>query len=301
MKKRMYSFLILMLVSSLAVGSWGAYLKYVRFPELDIDTGESIFSLPFVLHADPELKYTVRTRTEQLHRPEPVTNPTETQPPTTSLPPETAVPTTLATLPPETEAEKAPVDESWFDNALFIGESRTLGMMGTARLGKADYFCAASLTVYGVMDIKCADTGFSNQTLESLLSSKSYQKIFIHLGINELGGNLDSMIAQYRNLIGLIREKQPDAAIILQAVLAVSRDYARNPVFSPESIRDLNARIEALAAEEGLVYLDVNPLLCDPEGYLLPELTFDGCHLYGDGYAQWAQWLLEQASSLDIP
>lgn len=304
MKKRMYCFLSLLLISSLLVGFWGAWLKYDRLRKLEIETGESIFALPFVLMVDPQLKYEVTSRTEQLLHP---TQTTETEAPTETetLPVETVPPTTVTT-PPETEPAKTEpadilLDESWFDDALFIGESRTAGLQSMARLGNADYFCASSLTVYGVLDIQCSDNNFGEQTLRSLLSSRTYGKIYIHLGINELGGDLDSMIRQYQRLIDVIREKQPQACIILQAVLAVSRDYSRNPVFSAESIRDLNARIEALAVDDQFRFIDVNPFFGDEEGYLRPELTYDGCHLYGSGYEQWKQWLLENAALLDIP
>ena len=306
MKKRMYVLLILLLVSSLLVGAWGAYLKYERFRALDMETQESIFSLPFVLMADPQLQYTVKNRTEQLMNPTMPTVPTETQAPTETLPPETVPPTTVVTIPPttepvETEPAYIPVDESWFDDALFIGDSRTLGLKGMGRLGNADYFCAGSLTVFGVLDIRCDDLNFGKQTLESLLSSKTYGKIYIHLGINELGVDMDDIIAQYQRLIDLIREKQPDAYIILQAVMAVSRGYATTPRFAIENINELNARIEALAVDEHFRFIDVNEWLGDEEGYLRSEMTFDGCHLYGSGYEEWGQWLLENAGWLGIP
>lgn len=306
MKKRMYVLLILLLVSSLLVGSWGAYLKYERFRALDMETQESIFALPFVLMADPQLQYTVKNRTEQLMNPTEPTVSVETQAPTETLPPETVPPTTVVTIPPttepvETEPAYIPVDESWFDDALFIGESRTAGLQSMGRLGNADYFCATSLTVFGVLDIRCDDLHFGKQTLGSLLSSKTYGKIYIHLGINELGGNNDDIIAQYQRLIDLIREKQPDAYIILQAVMAVSRSYASNPRFAVENVNALNARIEALAVDDHFRFIDVNEWLGDEEGYLRSEMTFDGCHLYGSGYEEWAQWLLENAGWLGIP
>ncbi len=306
MKKRMYSFLILMLVSSLAVGSWGAYLKYEVFGQLGIETQESIFSLPFVMMADHQLQYTVSSRTEQLRNPTEPSLPAQTQAPPETLPPEAVPPTTIVTVPPETEPVETgpvyvPVDESWFDDALFIGESRIVGLQGMGRLGNADYFCAGSLTVFGVLDIRCEDLHFGKQTLESLLSSKTYGKVYIHLGINELGGNMDDIIAQYQRLIDLIREKQPDAYIILQAVMAVSRSYAGNPRFSIENVNALNARIEALAVDDHFRFIDVNAWLGDEDGYLRPEMTFDGCHLYGSGYEEWGQWLLENAGWLGIP
>ena len=159
MKKRMYVLLILLLVSSLLVGSWGAYLKYERFCALDIETQESIFALPFVLMADPQLQYTVKNRTEQLMNPTEPTVPVETQVPTETLPPETVPPVTVVTIPPTTEPVETgpvyvPVDESWFDAALFIGESRTAGLHSMGRLGNAEYFSASSLSVLGVLDMR---------------------------------------------------------------------------------------------------------------------------------------------------
>jgi lysophospholipase L1-like esterase len=271
-----------------------------------METQESIFALPFVLMADPQLQYTVKNRTEQLMNPTEPTVPVETQVPTETLPPETVPPVTVVTIPPTTEPVETgpvyvPVDESWFDDALFIGESRTAGLQSMGRLGNADYFCATSLTVFGVLDIRCDDLHFGKQTLGSLLSSKTYGKIYIHLGINELGGNNDDIIAQYQRLIDLIREKQPDAYIILQAVMAVSRSYASNPRFAVENVNALNARIEALAVDDHFRFIDVNEWLGDEEGYLRSEMTFDGCHLYGSGYEEWAQWLLENAGWLGIP
>ena len=68
-----------------------------------------------------------------------------------------------------------------------------------------------------------------------------------------------------------------------------------------ENVNALNARIEALAVDDHFRFIDVNEWLGDEEGYLRSEMTFDGCHLYGSGYEEWAQWLLENAGWLGIP
>ena len=216
---------------------------------------------------------------------------------------ETAAPTTVppTTVPPTTEPVQPVPDESWFDDALFIGESRTAGLQGYGRLGKADYFCGEGLTVYGVMAIQTSDVNFTEQTLTDLFSQRQYGKIYIHLGINELGGNLDSYVARYQKLIEEIHQLQPDARIILQSVLALGDGYSTKACFSRESIRDINNRIQVLAEENGLHFSDVNQIMTNEEGYLIEEVTFDGCHLYPENYEQWAQWLLEEAASLNIP
>lgn len=220
--------------------------------------------------------------------------PVETVPPTT-VPPTTVPPTTVppTTVPPTT----VPVpDVSWFDDALFIGESRTAGLKVYGRLGNADYFCGEGLTVYGVLAVEASDVNFAEQSLRSLFARKQYGKIYIHLGINELGGNLNSYVAQYQSVIDEIRRLQPDAQIILQSVLALTGNYSTKPAFSRESIQDINSRIQTLAEENGLYFSDVNQIMTDDEGYLLSERTFDGCHLTPEGYEIWAQWLVEEAS-----
>ena len=218
-----------------------------------------------------------------------------TVPPTT-VPPTTVPPTTMATEPP-TEPS---IDESWFDDALFIGESRTAGLQGYGRLGNADYFCGEGLTVYGVMAIQASDENFTEQSLAGLFSQKQYGKIYIHLGINELGGNLDSYVVRYQKLIDEIRQLQPEACIILQSVLALGEGYSTKSWFSRESIQDINNRIRTLAEANGLHFSDVNQIMTNEEGYLIEEFTFDGCHLYPASYEKWAQWLLEEAKALPI-
>lgn len=226
--------------------------------------------------------------------------PTEvTKPATTTatVPPTTVPPTTVL---PTTEPTEPVVDESWFDDALFIGESRTAGLRGYGRLGNADYFCGEGLTVYGVMGIKASDTNFTEQTLTSLFSQRQYGKIYIHLGINELGGNLDRFVVQYQKIIDEIRQFQPDARIILQSVLALGDGYSSKSWFSRERIHDINNRIRNLAEENGLHFSDVNQIMTNEEGYLIEERTFDGCHLYPASYEKWAQWLLDEAATLNI-
>ena len=223
----------------------------------------------------------------------------ETAPPTT-VPPTTIPPTTVPPTTAPTEPTVSVPDESWFDDALFIGESRTAGLKVYGRLGKADYFCGEGLTVYGVLGVSASDWNFGEQSLQSLFSRKQYGKIYIHLGINELGGNLDSYINQYRKVIDSIQQMQPDACIILQSVLSLGDGYSSRSCFSAESIQDINDRIRALAEEKGLHFSDVNQIMTDETGYLIEGLSFDDCHLNPESYELWAQWLLEEAYEIEI-
>ena len=315
MKKHRFFLLSILIVSSLLVGCAGGWLKYSLFPKLGLETEESVMSLPFVLMADEIMAYNVTSRLEKLNQPtEPAPETTEaptettagtTEPSTEALTePETqetteeTQPTTIETVPetePETEPVYAAVDESWFDDVLFIGDSRTVGLRDTARLGKADYFCAGSMSVFTATTWTCTDTDFYKQKLETVLDNNTYGKVYIHLGLNELGNNMDDIMTKYRELVELVQQKQPDAAVILQAVMSVTQGKATDPKFSLNNIQTINARIQELAVEKDLIFSDVNTWCADENGYLRLDIAYDGAHLYGFGYIEWAEWIQEDA------
>lgn len=298
---------ILLVVSVLIFAATGAYLKYDLFATLQMDTTENIITLPFVLLTDEQLAFRFSTRLDAYRNP---TEPTEEPSQPTTLPTqpqETEVPVASEETEPEptetepTEPPYVELDESWFDDALFIGESRVACMRNAARLGNADYFCASSETVFSILKLETADRDFNKQTLKSLLSRKQYGKIIIHLGINECSNYPDDFAAQYQNIINLIRSLQPDAYIILHSIMPVTKGYISEPRLLPENIAIYNERIQSLVADEKMRYIDVSQWCADEEGYLLPELTKDGCHPHTEGNLLWAQWIKEACGWLQIP
>ena len=63
-----------------------------------------------------------------------------------------------------------------------------------------------------------------------------------------------------------------------------------------ERIREANAAVEALAAQRGHRYIDVNSPLTDDQGRLKAEYTIEGMHIYEEGYR--AIWPLVKAAVL---
>ena len=87
------------------------------------------------------------------------------------------------------------VDESYFDDALFIGDSRTVGLRDYTDLSEhADFFCETSLTIYKVLEEDFKNMG----TVKEALENKDYGKIYIMVGINELGrGTTEDFMGKY--------------------------------------------------------------------------------------------------------
>lgn len=198
---------------------------------------------------------------------------------------------------------------SYFNDAVFLGDSRTLGISDYAGLDEADFYCDSGMMLFKLLapeGVTYQKTG-KKEDLNQVLQQKQYGKVYIMLGMNELGyGNTEMYLEQYRKVVDQIREWQPDAIIYIMANLHVSRDK-NNPEteFNNININDKNAASASLANGIDIFYLDANPLFTDEEGYLNADWTFDGVHLYAQHYDVWREFLLEHAveskvSSRDI-
>lgn len=201
----------------------------------------------------------------------------------------------------ETEGTEAPqfvtVDESYFDDALFIGDSRTVGLYEYAGLEeRADFFCKTSLTIWTVLEkpIVKNEEGKSI-TVEEALQEKRYGKIYLMLGINELGrGNTELFMEQYKKVVERIRELQPDAVLFVEGIMRVAGEKSStDPIFNNANINERNENIARLANNKDIFYIDVNEAVCDEFGDLVAEYTFDQIHLKAAYYELWKQFLLE--------
>lgn len=187
-------------------------------------------------------------------------------------------------------------NDSYFNDAAFMGDSRTLGISDYAGFEQADFFCDNGMTIFKLLE----DAGVTYQKtgekvdLKEMLQEKHYGKIYIMLGMNELGyGNTTMYMRQYLKVLRQIREWQPDAVIFIMANLHVSQE--KNDMGSEFNNVNINAKNVAsarLANGRDIFYLDSNPLFTDEDGYLQAELTFDGVHLYAQHYDKWREFLL---------
>lgn len=309
MNKRNNALLWMLVATAVLVAALGCYLKYAVLNPLGLYQQENPVAVPFLLMADEEVKYKLQNLqqveipavTENQEETAPAESEAATEAAATEAPEETEAPTEPPVVETEPEVVPIEIDESWFDDALFVGDSRTVGLSTYGRLGDAHYFAEVGMTVYNARSVKKSSTNYSKTNLAGLLSKYEYGKIYIHLGLNEIMTDWDQLFTRYQELIDLIREKQPDAVIILQGIMTVTEKKANSAsYFSLESIHAFNERVKSMAVGDQMRYLDVNEWIADENGYLSSEISKDGCHLYGTGYQSWSQWYLDTAATLGI-
>ena len=186
--------------------------------------------------------------------------------------------------------------EDYFSDALFIGDSRTVGLSDYSPLPGADYFSNIGMSVYSVMSAKVPVGDLGSVTLEELLSARTYGKIYLMLGINELGYGRNATVERYGELVSFLRERQPDALLFLEANLHVTATRsAEDEIINNPAINDFNTRISAFADNTGIFYIDINEAFDDAYGNLRTDYTFDDAHLLAEHYETWNNWLKTKA------
>lgn len=94
----------------------------------------------------------------------------------------------------------------------------------------------------------------------------------------------EDIVRAIGDIIAVVREKQPQATIILNALLA----HGSAPD-DPDEIkkREVNAEIRKFADGKRVVWLNFRDALCGPDGCMLERYRCDNAHLNGEGYTVW--------------
>lgn len=197
----------------------------------------------------------------------------------------------------EEKKELKPLDID-LTKTLFIGDSRTVGLMEYSKMNEPDYFCNVGMSVFNVMKKTVSVPNVGKITLNNLLESQKYQTIFIMLGINELGYELNSITSKYEEVVNLIKNKLPNSDIIILGNLHVTQARSnKDKIFNNERINILNKELSNLVDDKQVFYIDTNYLF-DVDGALDSKKTFDNIHLYGSYYEEWGNWIVGEARKL---
>lgn len=121
-------------------------------------------------------------------------------------------------------------------------------------------------------------------------------KIFLMCGANDVSHDLsaDSIASAVEGLVDRIINESPSTRLYLQSMLPINNSFGRYKKMTGKEqvIRDINTRLEAMAARKGITWINLYPLLADADGNLRADLTNDGLHLLGPAYLIWRDAVL---------
>jgi len=184
-----------------------------------------------------------------------------------------------------------PIDTWYWDDALFIGDSRIRGLAEYKDLGDAHVFAENGMTIFTLFEKKNAmDT--PQLYLKELLEQNIYGKIYIMLGINELYRDMDDLKAEFTFVLNQIRQHQPNALIFVCANMHVTEKYSNeNKDRNNDRVNELNDFLFKYSQQNGFYYIDINEVYDDENGYLIAEYSYDGIHVRAAHYDKWIDWL----------
>ena len=192
---------------------------------------------------------------------------------------------------PESQA----VDAGWYDDAVFLGDSRLDGFRLYAGPSGATYFTEAGAKALSIQEKNTERLPDGSKVpMLKALEGKTFSKVYLNLGMNNLGDYdlQKEFVDAYADDIDRIRAIQPDCDIYLMTLFPVTAEQeAKGSYVNNKAIDDLNSCIRYLAAQKGAYLLEVDGLLRDGDGNLPSEDSFDGIHLTPDACKLWRSYL----------
>jgi len=188
-----------------------------------------------------------------------------------------------------------PVTDDWFSDAVIFGNSLVGGIMTYSGLDTPDYIYKNGISVFQVSDYECFPYNGKNITLIDALSKKSYKKVLIELGVNELGYKPTQFYAEYSTMILEIKKIQPGATIYIQTILPITEAKSNaGGTFTIEKVIAFNKELEKIAAEQKCVLVDTYSFFADQKGYMPASYSYDGVHLVPYCYDLWVNFLKDK-------
>ena len=136
------------------------------------------------------------------------------------------------------------------------------------------------------------DTSIVPVLVDSIPTFVALSVAFVAAGCLIVISYFPGFMNEYQNAVEKFKTLQPDAVIYVQAIMHVTQKKSdSDPIFNNPGIDARNQRIQQLADGVRVFYIDVNEVVCDDQGGLKQELTFDNLHLYGSKYNIWVDFL----------
>lgn len=214
--------------------------------------------------------------------------PVETEPQTETSQPETQ-PVSKAIVP----EQSVPVDDSYFSDAVFIGDSRMQGFYNQSGISQGTFLTGVGMNAANIFDTPYVTMYEEQITVFQALYNTDYKKMYVLIGTNDLGEpDFDDFKEQYRICLAELQKQAPNAIMYVLSVPYVEEskvttgDYVNNT-----NIEIVNEKILEICEEYNYNYINLNEVLSDGNQSLIEGSTADGIHMYDTYLKIWLDYL----------
>ena len=187
------------------------------------------------------------------------------------------------------------VDESYYDDVLFAGDSRmgSVALYGRHENAHVEFVTSLNLMMIDIMPIDDlsrepyvdgAGKSEETRTLMDVINDNERNNIYLLFGINEIRNpSFDAFAAKFQEVLDVILAKNPHASVYI--ILAYHPDYISGlpePALTIQLV-DLNEHLITLARNNHVYYLDLDNGLDDEDNTIRNEYVADGLHVTPTG------------------
>ncbi len=196
------------------------------------------------------------------------------------------------------QPENGRVDTSYFDDALFIGDSITQGFQVYAS-GIQNAHYAAYIGAGPKQLISGTVTNINGEVVTAIdeILAANAKKVYILLGTNNLSSlNDEALLKYYDDFLDFLQPQLgEDVVYYIQSIPPVTAEKSAGDTnYSNDRIKSLNESLAKMTYERGWHYIDLYGALSGEDGALRGELVAgsEGIHLNSSGYEVWKEYLI---------
>ncbi len=180
--------------------------------------------------------------------------------------------------------------DEFFSDACFIGNSLVDGLSYYSDLDAAAFYSTTGMTVLSANSkYDFYSPKGTYETAVGAAAAGDYSKVYIELGINEIGLDVWRFKAYYSDIIDRLQSSLPEADIYILSLTPVNTKRNSGGVFTMANVNAYNEALKLLAIEKGCYYLDCVTTMVDESGFLSDWDTWDGVHFYEHKYLEWEE------------
>lgn len=183
------------------------------------------------------------------------------------------------------------VDDSYFNDAVFIGDSRMEGFKNQSGITEGTFLTAVGMSLDTFYDTPYIATAQGTITVLDALKKSPYKKVYMMIGTNELGTyDFNELETAYTKVLADIKAIQQNAIIYIYSVIYVEEELAEFDYVNNKNVDTVNEKLLKICKENGYHYIDLNEVLSDGNRSLIKGATADGVHLNAEYLKIWLDY-----------
>ncbi len=185
------------------------------------------------------------------------------------------------------------VEDTYFEDAVFIGDSRTEGLILNTGLSNTTSYVYKGLMVNTVFTKPVIKKDGEKISVMDALKTTDFSKVYIMFGINETGWAYSRVFQKkYGDIIDAIQDINPRALIYIQGIMPVSdKVSSEHQYITNAKISEYNRLLQELAKEKKVYYIDTENAVISADGSLPEDAAYDGIHLVKEYCEKWLDYL----------